>query len=35
MSSVEPVNAKCVKDHLLTYAGAGKGVAELVASKCL
>jgi pectate lyase len=34
MSSVEPVNAQCVKDQLFNYAGAGKGLAELVASKC-
>jgi len=34
MSTVEPVNAQCVKDQLFSYAGAGKGLAELVASKC-
>jgi pectate lyase len=34
MSTVEPVNAQCVKDQLINYAGAGKGLAELVASKC-
>jgi pectate lyase len=34
MSSVQPVSAQCVKDHLKTYAGAGNGMQELVASKC-
>ncbi len=29
MSSVTPVTAQCVKDHLISYAGAGTGLAEL------
>lgn len=34
MPTVEPVTAQCVKDKLLSFAGAGKGMQELVASKC-
>ncbi len=35
MATVEPVTAQCVKAHLKEFAGAGKGLQELVASKCL
>lgn len=33
-TATAPVTAQCVKDQLKNYAGAGKGMAELVASKC-
>ncbi|GAB4062123.1 pectate lyase [Uliginosibacterium sediminicola] len=33
-SSTAPVTAQCVKNKLPSYAGAGKGMAELTAAKC-